>query len=793
MQGGVLQGLTLLISGALCPFLFPATLSSTTALCLFLLIVFVVVAGFGTGLVRGHRPGSRSGIQRLLRMTWLLSACFLVTTLAINQRLAQRLPVSRDGTLHEVTGIIASLPESMGDAERFVFLPDTPAAPVAGKIRVYWYQRKEGANAGLIPDLHAGERWRLQLELRVPKGRINFSGVDAERWLFTGGVSALGYVRTGTNVRLAGPGMFDLQHWRESVLDRLTGKAGDVPAFRLLAALAIADRRGLYRLDKDVFSATGTGHLLAISGLHIGLAAAMGYYLGSLLLLFLPYGLKQYVAIVLPWSGAWLAALSYSALAGFGVSTQRALIMLSVATLVVLSRRRVHPALPWMLAMALVLAADPLAPLRAGFWFSFVAVAVLLLLFTPRYGVLPRWRLMVTAQIGISLTMAPLGMYWFQQSSLPGLFANLVAIPVISMVIVPAILLALLLLWLPGPLSVWLLTVAGHTAEGLFLFLDHLSVFQPLGFTATRVPGLAATVLAMAGALFWLLPRGIPGRSCGLLLMLPMLLPAGNGLSRTGTQTDFMDVGQGLAVLVGDRDYLLLYDTGPGNGLSGEAGWDMVKGTIQPMITARGQPPDLVVASHADLDHAGGLNRTRTLYPRAKLLANLPQHRAGIGACTAPAQWSGAGLEFRILHPSTGLPYLGNDSSCVISVTGPGLRLLLSGDISRAVEQRLVNAGLGRHAILTSPHHGSSTSSSQVFINAVKPSLVLISAAAHNRFGFPREDVLKRYGEVNTTVLNTASCGGIRITTDVDGFLLVESARVARTAIWRWPAASDCP
>ena len=252
----------------------------------------------------------------------------------------------------------------------------------------------------------------------------------------------------------------------------------------MLAALAIADRRGLlHPRQEGVLSATGTGHLLAISGLHIGLAAALGFYLGRLGMLLLSVArFKQRFAVVLPWLTAWLAALAYAGLSGFGVSTQRALIMLTVATVVTLGRRNVHPVLAWMIAMALVLVADPFAPLHAGFWFSFVAVAVLMMMFVPRQGQMPAWRKMLYAQLGISLVMAPLSMYWFQQASLPGLLANLVAIPVVSMVIVPLILAALVVLWLPGPLAGWLLTLAGYAAYYLLQMLDYLAGFQPLVF-----------------------------------------------------------------------------------------------------------------------------------------------------------------------------------------------------------------------------------------------------------------------------------------------------------------------
>lgn len=767
----------LLIVGAVLPFLFVSTLPSTVA-SVFLLLTAVVAV----------KPGTRPA----LRMLCLVPVFFLTTTLLINERIAQRFPLSENKSIHAISGVVGSLPSVRDDVTRFLFLPDDTSGTIPSKISVYWYKDRRKGNETNVPEFHAGERWRLQLELRSPRGRVNFHGVDAERWYFTQGIGARAYVKAGENVRLAGPGWFDLQHWREMVLDKLVEKAGDAPAFQVIAALAIADRRGLLPHDKGVLSATGTGHLLAISGLHIGLAAAMGFYLGRLGILLLSVGCKQRFAVALPWMTAWLAALVYSGLSGFGVSTQRALIMLTVATVVTLSRRNVHPLLAWLIAMALVLVADPFAPLRAGFWFSFVAVAVLMMIFVPRQGQMPFWRKMLYAQLGISLAMAPLGMYWFQQASLPGLLANLIAIPVVSMLIVPLILVALLVLWLPGPLAGWLLTMAGYAAHWLFLMLDYLSGFQPLAFGSTRVPGLAATLLAMLGAAIVLLPGGVRGRYAGLLLMLPLILPVGSSLDRGEAQIDFMDIGQGLAVLLTAQDYLMVYDTGPGNGLAGDAGWDMVAGTVKPMIKATGRTPDLIVASNADLDHAGGLKRLQLVYPDAQYLASLPRNRAGIRPCHTPEEWSTKNLTFRVLHPSPGLPYLGNDSSCVISVRGPGMSLLLSGDIGRVVEQRLVDNGLEPHTILTAPHHGSSTSSSQVLIDTLKPSLVLISAGSDNRFGFPRADVLERYSKAQIPTLNTAQCGGIRITTDAHGGFKLESARVSRKAIWRWPADAGC-
>lgn len=767
----------LLIAGAVAPFLFISAIQAQLTLILMLLTALLAL------------------LVPLARVYCLLPAFFLLTTLAINERLEQRLPLSKNRTLHSIEGTVASLPLSNPYVTSFIFEPDKTDHPLPARIRVSWFApRSDQTTAGnALPEIHAGERWRLQLELRSPRSRVNFHGTDTERWYFTDGIAALGYVKQGQNIRLSAPAWFNLQHIRETLLEKLEQKVGQAPLFRILAALAIADRRGLLSSDRKIFSATGTGHLLAISGLHIGLAAAMGFYLGRLSLLLFGVRLGQQLAVVTPWVMAWLAALSYTALAGFGVSTQRALIMLSVATLVTLNRRNVHPLLAWMVAMALVLVFDPFAPMRAGFWFSFLAVLVLLLLFLPRHGAMVFWKRILLAQFGISMVMAPLGIYWFQQASVPGVLANLLAIPVVSFVIVPLILVGMVFLYMPMPIAEWALSAAAHTSGWLFQYLQWLAQFQPERFSSTGGLGLLTALLAMAGAAIVLLPRGMPGRAAGILLMLPLLWPKNPQPGVGDTQIDFLDVGQGLAVLLTADEYQLLYDTGPGNGLQGDDGWDLVESTIRPAIMASGHEPDLIVASHADLDHAGGLSKLQTIYSEAQFLASLPNKTAGIKPCNVPLAWQSNRLEFRVLHPSSGLPYLGNDSSCVISILGAGFKLLLSGDISHVVEKRLVAQGIEQHDVLTVPHHGSSSSSSGDLLEALRPSWALISSGINNRFDFPREDVLARYAKIHSWTMNTAMCGGIRVTFMAQGGVQLESARNRRKTLWRWPAMNDCP
>jgi competence protein ComEC len=375
----------------------------------------------------------------------------------------------------------------------------------------------------------------------------------------------------------------------------------------------------------------------------------------------------------------------------------------------------------------------------------------------------------------------------------PGFLANLVAIPVVSMLVVPLILLALPLLWLTVPLAPWLLSAAGYVMQGLIGFLEFVAQLQPASLAATRTPGLVATLLAMLGGVILTLPRGVKWRYTGLLLIVPLLLPPRPQPGPGETQVDLLDVGQGLAVLVTGEGMQVLYDTGPGNGLPGEERWDLVDGTIAPMINATGHQPDLVVASHADLDHSGGLQRLLDVYPGSRFTGSFPEPVAGVAPCIAPRDWRAGQYSLSILHPSAGLPYLGNASSCTLSIRGHGMSILLGGDINTAVEQRLAVEGLGPHDLLVAPHHGSSTSSSQVLLDATQPALALVSAGADNRFGLPHRDVLIRLERAGIPVVNTARCGGLRINAGAGGLYNIESARTERRAIWRYPAHGSCP
>ena len=294
----------------------------------------------------------------------------------------------------------------------------------------------------------------------------------------------------------------------------------------------------------------------------------------------------------------------------------------------------------------------------------------------------------------------------------------------------------------------------------------------------------------MLGGMLLLLPAGFPVRWIGLFLILPLFLPPGPRTESGSLLIEALDVGQGMAVLLSTEHHTLLYDSGPGDGRE----QNLVDTVVTPALASLGRhAPEQIIISHGDFDHAGGLATLLKRYPTAALFANLPAQPGNIEPCHSDLAWSHDGFEFQVLHPSMALPYLGNDSSCVLSVRGPQASVLLTGDITSAIENRLRTTMLAPHDILFVPHHGSKTSSATEFIAAVRPEASIATASLGNRFGFPRDEIRQRYIDAGSKFWSTGECGAVRILITADGEIHAQSARRKRNRIWRWPAGPECP
>lgn len=690
-----------------------------------------------------------------------------------------RLPVALEGEDLVLEGQVRDLPLSADGRIRFQFdvrHGEGVARVLEGeRVQLSWYR------AGQVPA--PGSQWRLGVRLKRPRGTLNPGGQDYERRALERRIAATGYVREGPeNVeRVAGGGIDAL---RLKLSDAIATAVG-APRARFVQALAVGDTRGLDGDDWQVLRATGISHLVAISGLHVGIVAGFGALLLRLLYrrwprLGLRLPLPQAAALA-----ALLLATGYTALAGFALPTVRTLLMIAAALLAVLLRRAFHPVQAFALALIAVLLVDPLAVLNAGFWLSFLGVAWLLWCL-PRTGGRAWWRALVSVQAVVTLGLLPLTVWFFGQASVAGPLCNLVAVPWVSLVVVPVALFGTLLELCVAGAGTWLFQLSAWLMQGLWMLLEPVAGWHG-ALVYLPEPSRLAFALALIGAFWLLLPRGIPGKALAVLLFAPLLVPTLPRPSLGSVELSVLDVGQGLSVLVRTRDHALLFDAGP----AFPGGMDMGEAVVVPALRALGVAQlDVLIASHDDNDHAGGIAAVQRAYAPAQTVVSSKQVTAGATACASDMEWIFDGVRLRLLHPPEFFPYLANESSCVLRVEADGIGLaLLPGDVGQLIEQRLLREQPGAlpAAVLVVPHHGSRTSSSEAFIDAVSPQLALIGAGHRNRFGLPREDVVARYRERGIEVRNTAETGAIHMHIDRAGAHAVRFERALRPALWREP------
>lgn len=689
----------------------------------------------------------------------------------------QRLPSALEGVDLIVEGRVVGLPQARTDALRFDLAVDAgegEAAVLAGsRLRLSWYRTTQHPEPG--------SRWRLAVRLKRPHGTLNPGGFDFERHALEQRLAATGYVRESPDIRELAAGR-GIDRLRAMLAERIDTAVGDSRG-RFVQALAVGDTRALDGDDWHVLRATGTSHLVAISGLHVGLVAGFGALLARLLYrLFPSLGLRlplpQAAALV-----ALLMAMGYAALAGFALPTVRTLVMIGAALLAVLLRRRFDAVQSFALALIAVLLVDPLAVLGAGFWLSFLGVGWLL-------WCLPRapqrwWRALLSAQGVTALGLLPLTVWFFGQASVAGPLCNLIAVPWVSFLVVPTALAGTALEWLAHGAGTWLLRLSAWLMDLLWRALEPVAgLHGALVYLPEATPLTLA--LALAGIFWLLMPRGLPGKPIAVLLLLPMFVPATPQRAPGSVELSVLDVGQGLSVLLRTAGHAVLIDAGP----AFPGGLDMGDAAVVPALRALGVTRlDLMIVSHGDNDHAGGADAVKRAYAPNEVLASRAALHSGEAPCERGREWNFDGLRLRLLHPPEHFPYLANDSSCVLRVEladGTGLALL-PGDIGVLIEQRLLReqAEALPAPVLVMPHHGSRTSSSEAFIDAVAPQFALIGSGYRNRFGLPREDILARYLERGVTVADTARDGALHLRLDPGAPPQLRRERELRRRVWR--------
>ena len=782
-QAGPVGGWPLLLSGAVAgaalqlqqPGLWPAGAYAVLALL--------------AGVLAWGAWRARRGALRLRGAAMACAAAlavFALTGLRASHFAAGALNPALEGRDILVTGVVAAMPQPMDAGLRLRLAVESASlagAPVQlpAWIDLGWYhgvlqEAPDLAQLQRQPQrLRAGERWQMAVRLKAPHGARNPHGFDYELWLWEQGVQATGYVRAGQ--RDVPPRRIEAtwrhpveqarQTVRDAIFDTLAPDITDALRVRLagvVAALVTGDQRAIDRSDWDVFRATGVAHLMSISGLHITLFAWLAAAVVQAL-----WRRSQRLCLALPApsaaliGGVLLAAL-YALFSGWGVPAQRTVLMLATVSLLRLGGRRWPWPQVWLLACAVVVVPDPWALQQPGFWLSFVAVAVLFATDTVAVGarrtsVRGRFLSLLREQWVVTLALTPLGLLLFGQVSLVGLLANVLAIPWVTLVVTPLAFAGVV--WAP----LW--QAAAWGVQGLAWVLQWLAAWPWAQVWVPAAPLWAGMAGVVGGVLLALrLPWQV--RALGLPLLLPVLLWQDARPVPGRFELLAADVGQGNAVLVRTATHTLLYDAGPRYSRVSDAGARV----LVPLLRALGERVDVLMLSHRDSDHTGGAFAVLAQQPQARLTGSIAgdptlQALGPAAPCLAGQRWQWDGVDFELLHPLPDTMGKGpqgqrsNALSCVLRVVDAhGAAALLAGDIEAAQEQALVARGAALQAdVLLVPHHGSKTSSSAPFLDAVQPRTALVQAAYRSRFGHPAPEVLQRLRERGIAVVESPRCG----------------------------------
>jgi len=723
-------------------------------------MLFLVLGVFG--LARSLAPCFPAVAKVLLILGFFFSGvCWHLVR--AEQRLDQRIPEFLEGQDLLVQGHVASIPQQRSTGQRFQFAVESNEGVFRqGRVLLNSYGQLQ---------FKAGQRWQLVVRLQRPHGSANPGTFDYESWLFQQGIAARGYIRSSDDNRQLPGTDPSLTTFRARIRERLLVATEGLPYQSVLLALTLGDRNLLTDEQWELFTRTGTNHLVVISGLHVVLVATLcGLCVSSC------WRFNCRLMTVLPaqQAGALAAiagALMYSALAGFALPTQRAVVMVVVFVASRLLALNGNHWFSFQLAMLLVLLMDPLAATGAGFWLSFTAVAALLLVQSKQRtlgggeGRGPSALKLIAPQLAVFIgLLVPLG-HWQGQVSLLAPMANIIAIPVVSWLVVPASLFASLLAMFSLPASQWLFGLSS-LIFGCLTFLLELLVQLP-GFSHNwQVSPLSESQLVLAGlgALLMLLPGYAYSRWLALLLMSPLAGMNSKDTNDNAVEVHVLDVGQGLAVVLRTASHTLVYDTGP----RFSSGFDSGSAIVQPVLTELGvSRVDLLVVSHSDNDHAGGAAGLLAAMPVDQILTGeLQDHLPAPAArCMQGQSWNWDGVDFHFLHPPRDSRLQGNNSSCVLLVSSGSFQLLLPGDIDAGIELLLLQQLQLDESleVLISAHHGSNTSSSLSFIANLEPQLVIHSAGYRNQFGHPASRVKERIAGLGSAQLETADSGMISV------------------------------
>jgi competence protein ComEC len=760
------------------------------------------LAAVGLAATAAH---PEAGVFRLLREVIVKVLCvalgFSWAAWCAQLRLADALPAEWEGRDIAVIGVVAGLPQVYERSVRFEFDIErvlTPGVRVPQHILLSWWGTPaRDDQPATFPALEPGERWRLTVRLKRPHGTVNPHGFDYEAWLFERNLRAVGYVRPRTARERLATMVHEPKYWveraRGAIRSRIQAALPDAPYAGVIAALVIGDQRAIPPEQWQTFTRTGVNHLMSISGLHVTMVSGLMFALVFGVWRRIPRLTLALPALKAAVVGALGAALLYALLAGFAVPAQRTVYMLAVVAVALWLGIIESASVVLCVALFVVVLIDPWAVLAPGFWLSFGAVAVIMYVTVGRIGREPWLTSWARVQIAVTLALIPPLLAMFQQVSIVSPFANAVAIPVVSLIVAP---LALIGVALPFDL---VLQCAHLVMNGCMMLLEWLSLL-PDAVWEQHAPPSWAVVVAVA-ALAWLLaPRGLPARWLGVIGLLPLFAIAPGAIRAGDVEIVVLDVGQGLSTVVRTAQHALLYDAGPSFGPGADSGSRIIVPYLRAVGVGR---LDGMIITHDDDDHWGGAASVLQALPMDWLLTSLPdldplvvQSQPAL-RCEAGRRWEWDGVRFEVLHPARASyedpAVKDNDRGCVLKVEAPGGQVLLPADVERRTEEELLARARDRlpAGVLIAPHHGSRTSSTPAFLQAVGPQLVVFPVGYRNRLGHPHHEVLERYRSAGARIYRTDRDGAVIISIRAEGTMSVTPYRAVYRRYWQTPLIGD--
>ncbi|MFO1257355.1 MAG: DNA internalization-related competence protein ComEC/Rec2 [Gammaproteobacteria bacterium] len=714
-------------------------------------------------------------LPRFKSCRWLLIYLFALligygwAQIHANAVLSWSLPTKYIGKLATITGRVTHLPQQFVQSLQFDFLIDSicdeagSCAKHNAMVRLHWNQAKQ-----LV---EPGQSLVLLAKLKPLPILANPGSRNQSKAYFLAKIRALGSVKKLISVLPDENRGAIIDRVRQYCLAKMAPAIESLPYGKILEALTLGVRQKFTKTDWEIFQKTGTSHLMAISGLHIGLIATLFWWLGQRIWRMSYRATCHVPAVQIGGAIGLVSAVFYSLLAGFAVPTQRALVMIAVVVVSTGLKRALSFAQVLCLAIMTIAIWDVLALYSEGFWLSVIAVFFLLALSQN-----PTRFASVKLQYALLIAMLPLTLLFFSQVSLLSPLTNFFAIPMVGWGVVPLALLGVAFSLCSSTLG----SVCFYLADRIFAlawFLLEKMAAWPLYYEFSITP--FQFILISIGCALLLLPKGIPWRWLGWLGFLPILFNQAPRPKDGEAWFYLLDIGQGLASVVQTRDHVLLFDAGPKYGPS-----DAGERILWPFFREkRIKTIDHVVLSHADSDHIGGFESISKRMSIDTLSSSEPNRFKGpweTKSCLAGEQWYWNHVQFEMLHPDSDFQGKKNERSCVLKVTVAEQSILISGDIEKHAEAKLLKYPHDKlqSNIVVVPHHGSLSSSTPQFVKALSPQYALIPVGVANQYGLPKEVVVKRYEAIGSTVLLTSQTGAI-------WFKLAANQPLGEPVLWR--------